>query len=207
MCVYSGPCDVEMFEKHCFRQSKTAGRQPAFSSSELNTTQHGFDRSSACMLSLWSGRTISPCSWAKQKETQRDSCEQMWKWWGSQPCEMHFFLTLNLMNFEALIANLSGVIQSLMAVLCCLSVCRLQSLAFQDGDYVTSLGYIIEGISSEPQSYVWLITATTTALSCLFYGCVDHTSFVHICMRNMQRIWMLIFIVESLFASLCRQTS
>lgn len=128
MCVYPGFCDMKLFENHCFRQSKTAGRQPAFSSSELNTAQHGFDRLSACMLSLWNDRTISRVP-GEKKENQCDSCEQIWRWWGSQPCEMqNAFFPSNFVNFEAVIANLIHELCETLShgkVLCCLSVCRL----------------------------------------------------------------------------------
>lgn len=121
---------MKMLESHCFRQSKTAGRQPAFSSSELNTAQRGFDRLSACMLSLWSDRTISPCSRRKKNENQSDSCEQIWRRWGSQPCKMQnaFFPPLNLVNFEAVIANLIRELCHTVSrdkALRCLSVCWL----------------------------------------------------------------------------------
>lgn len=112
ICVYPGFCVMKMFENQRFRQSKTAGRQPAFSSSELNTAQHGFDRLSACMLSLWNYGTISPCSWRERKridvtavnkyeddgEVNHGRCKNV--------LLFLFFSPLNLVNFEVVIANL-----------------------------------------------------------------------------------------------------
>ncbi len=119
-----------MFENHCFRQSKTAGRQPAFSSSELNTAQHGFDRLSACMLSLWNDGTISPCSRRKRKRINvtavnkyEDDVEVI-----HGRCKMLFFSPLNLVNFEAVIANLIHELCDTLSrgkARCCLSGCRL----------------------------------------------------------------------------------
>lgn len=128
MCL-SGVCDMETFENHCFRQFKTAGRQPAFSSSELNIAQHGFDRLSACMLSLWNDRTISPCSWWKERES-------MWQLWANMKMmgkstmwDAKCFPPLNRVNFKAVIANLIHELCDTLShgkVVCCLSVCRLE---------------------------------------------------------------------------------
>lgn len=51
MCVHPGFCTMKIFENHCFCPSKTVGRQRAFSNSELNTAQLGFNGLSVCMFS------------------------------------------------------------------------------------------------------------------------------------------------------------
>lgn len=47
-----------------------------------------------------------PLFLAKRKENQCDNCEQISRWWGSQPCEMqNAFPPLYLANFKAVTAN------------------------------------------------------------------------------------------------------
>ena len=70
-----------------------------------------------------------PLVLGEKKENQCDSCEQIWRWWGSQPCEMqNVFFPLNLMNFKAVIANLIHELCDTLShgkVLRCLSARRL----------------------------------------------------------------------------------
>lgn len=92
-------------------------------------TQHGLDRLSACMLSLWNDRTISPCSWRKRKRInvtavnkyEDDGEVSMWD-------AKHFFTPSQISwTWKAVIANLIHEHCDTLShdkVLCCLSGVR-----------------------------------------------------------------------------------
>lgn len=93
MCVHPRFCTMKIFENRCFCPSKSAGRQRAFSNSELNAAQLGFSGFSVCMLSEL--KNNMPLFLAEKKERE------------SMVTAVNKYEDDGEVNFEAVIANSS----------------------------------------------------------------------------------------------------